>query len=86
MAESLTKLERTALDVALSGSAAWLTALRAQVPSLRVAARRYTGFGFYTDLVCEGGLIRLFVGEAFRTPEPGQARASVKRSPNSTAN
>lgn len=52
MDDSLTKLERSALDVALSGSAAWLTPLRAQVPRLRVAARRYTGFGFYTDLVC----------------------------------
>lgn len=54
MDDSLTTLERMALDAALSGSAAWLTALRAQVPRLRVAARRYTGFGFYTDLVCEG--------------------------------
>lgn len=53
MGEPLTTVERRALDVALSGSAPWLAMLRAQVPSLRVLSRNYTGFGFFTDFACE---------------------------------
>lgn len=50
----LTVLERAALDAALSGSSVWLSALRSQVPKLRVAARKYTGYGFFTDFSCNG--------------------------------
>lgn len=53
MDANFTALERKALDVALSGSAAWLAALREQVPKLRVVSRKYTGFGFFTDFACE---------------------------------
>jgi hypothetical protein len=54
MDHTLTSLERQALDVALSGSAAWLAPLREQVPRLRVVSRKYTGVGFFTDLACDG--------------------------------
>src|SRR4051794_29793531 len=54
MDASLTTLERMALDVALSGSAAWLGSLRDQVPMLRAVSRKRTGFGFYTDFASEG--------------------------------
>jgi hypothetical protein len=50
----LTKLERKALDIALSGDEIWKADLRRQSTKLRVTARRYTGFGFFTDLACEG--------------------------------
>lgn len=53
MDQTLTMLERSALDAALSGAATWLVPLREQVLKLRVVSRKYTGFGFYADFVCD---------------------------------
>lgn len=65
MDASLTTLERKALDIALSGPAPWLALLREQVPRLRVVSRKYTGFGFFTDVACEDCLA------ATELPPPG---------------
>lgn len=54
MDHNLSALELRALDMALSGSAAWLVPLREQVQRLRVVSRKYTGFGFFTELACDG--------------------------------
>jgi hypothetical protein len=53
MNRNLTSLERSALNAALSGSAPWLAQLREQVPRLSVVSRKYTGFGFFTDVACD---------------------------------
>jgi hypothetical protein len=65
MDRDLNILERQALSVALAGAEAWLAELREQVQHLRVVSRKYTGFGFFTDFVCEGCL------PASGLPSPG---------------
>lgn len=53
MDTKLTKLEKKAFEVALSGNEPWKEQLRQQVPKLKVTKREYTGVGFYTDFICE---------------------------------
>ena len=52
MNATLTKLERKALNVALSGLFEWHAALRRQLPHLRVVSRQYTGVGFFANFEC----------------------------------
>lgn len=51
--EELSELERSVLDKALSGGESILAVLREQARGVRVAAREFTGVGFFTTLVVE---------------------------------
>ena len=66
---SLTLLERRAIERALSGSESWKSELLSQLAELRVARREDTGSGFYTYFATAPGLPTVEIpAEAYSIP------------------
>lgn len=72
--DSLTLLERRAIERALSGSEPWKSELLSQLGDLRVTRREDTGSGFYTYFATAPGLSAVEIpAEAYSIPPQSTA-------------